>query len=116
SAPDPGSGIGRRKGSAAHQHAPPSPQSKACPQWAHMILRGVMASAASIGRSSREATGATRFSLASSRDLVRRLMIRLAAEEACDLPGACVLEVAQLLAADGQDGIDRHVADLAARG
>src|SRR5262249_15301182 len=40
-----------------------------------------------------------------------RLVIWLAAEEACDFPGAPVLEVAQLLAADRQDGVDRHIAD-----
>jgi len=43
SVPDWGSGMGRRKGTAAHQHSPPSPQSKAWPQRAQMILRGVMA-------------------------------------------------------------------------
>jgi hypothetical protein len=59
SAPDWGSGMGRRKGAAAHQHSPPSPQSKAWPQRAQMILRGVMASAASIGRSCRESDRAT---------------------------------------------------------
>jgi len=54
SASDPGSGIGRRKGAAVHQHSPPSPQSKARPQRAQTILRGVMAPPASIGRLCRE--------------------------------------------------------------
>jgi hypothetical protein len=48
SALDPACGIGRRKGSAAHQHSPPSMQSKAHPQCAQMSLRGVMAEPASI--------------------------------------------------------------------
>jgi len=46
---DPAGGMGRRKGSAAHQHSRPSPQSKARPQCAQIILRGVTASPASIG-------------------------------------------------------------------
>jgi hypothetical protein len=51
--------MGRRKGAAAHQHSPPSPQSKARPQRAQMILRGVMASPAFIGRSCRGSDRAT---------------------------------------------------------
>src|SRR5262245_58584071 len=42
-----------------------------------------------------------------------RLRIRLTAEEARDLPGAALLDVAQLLAADRQDRFGRGVADLA---
>jgi hypothetical protein len=53
SALDPAGGMGRRKGSAAHQHSPPSPQSKARPQRAQIILRDATASPASIERSSR---------------------------------------------------------------
>jgi len=64
SALDPGSGIGSRKGSPAHQHSPPSPQSKARPQRAQMIRRGVMASAASISDHAARATGAAGLSLA----------------------------------------------------
>jgi hypothetical protein len=53
SALDPVGGMGRRKGSAAHQHSRPSPQSKARPQRAQIILRDATASPASIERSSR---------------------------------------------------------------
>jgi len=51
SALDPAGGMGRRKGSAAHQHSLPSPQSKARPQRAQIILRDATASARVIGRS-----------------------------------------------------------------
>jgi hypothetical protein len=51
STPDPAGGMGRRKGSAAHQHSRPSPQSKARPQRAQIILRDATASPASIERS-----------------------------------------------------------------
>jgi len=50
---DPAGGMGRRKGSAAHQHSRPRPQSKARPQRAQIILREVTASPASMERSSR---------------------------------------------------------------
>src|SRR5688500_1694846 len=43
------------------------------------------------------------------------LLVRLAAEETGDLPAACLLEVAQLLATERQDGIDRHVTLLPGR-
>src|SRR5262249_180595 len=49
---DPGSGMGRRKGSATHQHPRLSPQSKGRPQRAQIILRDVTASPASMGRPS----------------------------------------------------------------
>ncbi len=48
--------------------------------------------------------------------IVVALLVGLAAEEARDLPAAGVLEVAELLAADGQQRLDRHVADLAGWG
>jgi len=50
SALDPAGGMGRRKGSAAHQHSRPSPQSKARPQRAQIMLRDATASPASIER------------------------------------------------------------------
>jgi len=53
SALDPGFGMGRRNGSAVHQHSRPRPQSKARPQRAQIILRDVTASPASMERSSR---------------------------------------------------------------
>jgi hypothetical protein len=60
SALDPTGGMGRRKGSAAHQHSPPSPQSKARPQRAQIIRRDAPASPASIERSSHAGARALR--------------------------------------------------------
>src|SRR6266566_8733359 len=46
----------------------------------------------------------------------RRLMIWIAAEKAGNLPGAPVLEIAQLLAPNRQDRVDWHITHLSGSG
>src|SRR5262249_39563044 len=43
------------------------------------------------------------------------LMVRLAATKTGDLPAGCLFHVAQLLAAEGTDQVERHISDLAGR-